>query len=187
MTRAAPCNTSSQELLEYWLDEQPDETREQHLEEHLFACASCTERLQAIVGLGAAIRRVFAAGALNVVLPESFINRVKDAGFRVREYKLEPGGAVDCTITPEDDFVVSYLRAPLRGINRLDVLIEDQTIGRLRANDVAFDPNADGLVTVTSSVFLRTLRHSQQRVRLVAVDGTNERVIADYTFNHYPS
>jgi len=82
---------------------------------------------------------------------------------------------------------VSYLRAPLRGISRLDVLIEDQTLGKLRANDVAFDPNADGLVTVTSSVFLRTLRHSQQRVRLVAVEGTQERVVADYTFNHYPS
>jgi hypothetical protein len=67
------------------------------------------------------------------------------------------------------------------------VLIDDDTAGKLRANDVAFDPNAESLVTVTSSVFLRTLRHSQQRVKLVAVDGTNERVIADYTFNHHPS
>jgi hypothetical protein len=34
---------------------------------------------------------------------------------------------------------------------------------------------------------LKTLGHSQQRVRLVAVDGVEERVIADYTFNHSPS
>jgi hypothetical protein len=185
MTRAA-CNTPSQELLEYWLGEL-DESSESRVDEHLFGCAACTDRLQAIVGLGAAIRRVFASGALNIVLPESFINNVKDAGFHVREYRLEPGGAVDCTITPEDDFVVAHLRAPLRGIRRLDVLIDNQTVGKSRANDVAFDPNADGLVTITSSVFLRTLRHSRQRVQLVAVDGAHERVVADYTFNHYPS
>lgn len=185
MTRAA-CNTPPQELLEWWLGEL-DEAGAARLDEHLFGCAVCSDRLQAIVELGAAIRGVFASGALNVVLPESFIDKVKDAGFHVREYRLEPGGAVDCTITPGDDFVVSYLRASLRGISRLDVLIEDQTIGKLRANDVVFDPNADGLVTVTSSAFLRTLRHSQQRVRLVAVEGTQERVVADYTFNHYPS
>jgi len=185
MTQAA-CDTPSQELLAYWFGEL-DESTESRMDEHLFGCAACTERLQVIVGLGAAIRRVFTSGALNIVLPEAFIDRVKDAGFHVREYRLEPGGAVDCTITPEDDFVVAHLRATLRGIERLDVLIDDQTIGKLRANDVAFDPNADGLVTVTSSVFLRSLRHSQQRVQLVAVDGVHERVIADYTFNHYPS
>ena len=185
MTHAA-CNTSSPELLEYWLGEL-DEASESRLDEHLFGCSACSDRLQAIVALGAAIRRVFASGALNIVLPEAFITRVKDAGFQVREYRLEPGGAVDCTVMPDDDFVVAYLRAPLRGIDRLDLLIDDQTIGKVRANDVAFDPNAGGLVTVTSTQFLRTLRHSQQRVRLVAVEGTQERVIADYTFNHYPS
>ena len=53
--------------------------------------------------------------------------------------------------------------------------------------DVAFDPSAGALVTVTSTAYLKTLKHSRQRVRLVAVDGVNERVVADYTFNHYPS
>ena len=40
---------------------------------------------------------------------------------------------------------------------------------------------------ITSTAYLKTLKHSQQRVRLVAVDGVQERVVADYTFNHYPS
>ena len=106
---------------------------------------------------------------------------------RVREYSLDPGGSVACTVTPDDDLVVAYLHAPLRDVRRLDVLIDNTTSGKHRVNDVAFDPAANGLVAVTSTSYLRTLGHSQHRVRLVAVDGVDERVIGDYTFNHSPS
>lgn len=185
MTRAS-CNTSSEELLAYWLGEL-DEADESRLDEHLFACAACSERLRVIVDLGVATHRAFTRGTLNLVLPEPFIERVKEAGLRVREYTLEPGGSVDCTVTREDDLVVAHLHAPLRDVRRLDVLIDDSTAGKSRAKDVAFDPEAESLAAVTSTVFLRTLRRSQQRVRLVAVDGVTERVLADYTFNHSPS
>lgn len=176
----------TQELTEYWLGEL-DTAHERRVDEHLLACAACSERLSALVEMGGAIRRAFVDGWLNIVLPEPFIRRIKEAGFRVREYDLAAGGSVDCTVTQEDDFVVSYLRAPLRDVQRLDVLIDDQTSGKFRARDVAFDPDADSLVTVTSTAYLRTLKHSRQRVQLVAVEGVQERVIADYTFNHYPS
>lgn len=186
MTRASCTALQAQELAAYWLGEL-DEEHERRLDGHLFACAACSARLSALVELGAAIRRAFLDGWLNIVLPEPFIRRIKDAGFRVREYDLASGGSVDCTVTPDDDFVVAYLRAPLRDVARLDVLIDDQTSGKHRANDVAFDPGAEALVAVTSTAYLRTLKHSQQRVRLVAVDGVDERVLGDYTFNHYPS
>jgi putative zinc finger protein len=175
-----------QELTEYWLGEL-DEAHEQRVDEHLFACAACSERLAALVGLGAAIRRAFLEGWLNLALPEPFLRRIKSAGFQVREYRLAAGGSVSCTVTPDDDFVVAHLRAPLHGVKRLDVLIDDPTSGKHRANDVAFDAQAGALVTMTSTAYLKTLKHSQQRVRLVAVDGVEERVVGDYTFNHYPS
>jgi len=186
MKRAACTELQTQELTEYWLGEL-DEAREQRVDEHLFACAACSSRLGALVDLGAAIRRTFVEGWLSIVLPEPFLRRIKDAGFQVREYHLPLGGSVSCTVTPDDDFVVSHLRAPLKGVKRLDVLIDDTTSGKHRANDVAFDPQADGLVTMTSTAYVKSLKHSQQRVRLVAVDGVEERVIADYTFNHHPS
>jgi hypothetical protein len=185
MTRAA-CTTQPQELLEYWLGEL-DAAAEQRLDEHLFACAACTEKLRALVELGAGIRGELLRGTLAFVLPALFIDRLKAAGLRVREYALDPGGSVDCTVTPDDDLVVSILRAPLEGVRRLDVLIDDSTTGSHRAVDVAFDPAAGRLAVVPSTAHLRTLRHAQQRVRLVAVDGADEREIADYTFNHYPS
>jgi hypothetical protein len=179
--------TSTQELLEYWLGEL-DETRELRLDEHLLACSTCSKRLRAIVDVGGAIRRELLRGnKFGFMLPTAFVRRLKEAGLRVREYDLEPGGSVACTITPEDDLVASYLHAPLRGVRRLDVVIHDPTAGTLRVNDVAFDPETDSLTFVPSVSHLRTLGHSQHRVQLVAVEGVDERVIADYTFNHSPS
>lgn len=185
MTHAA-CTTPPQDLLSYWLGEL-DAARELRLEEHLFACADCTARLRAIVDLGAAIRRETLRGDFGYVVPEPLMRRMKQAGLRVREYTLEPGGSVDCTVTRDDDLVASYLHAPLRDVRRLDVLIDNSAAGKQRLNDVAFDPAAGRLALVPSVSFLRTLGHAQQRVWLVAVDGADERVIADYTFNHSPS
>ena len=186
MTRAS-CTTPPQELLAYWLGEL-DEVHELRLDEHLLACSACSERLRTIVDLGAALRGELLRGNnFGFMLPAAFIRRIKAAGLSVREYNLEPGGSVSCTITPEDDLVASYLHAPLRDVHRLDVVMQDPSAGTLRVSDVAFDPEADSLTFVPSVSYLRTLGHSQHRVRLVAVEGVDERVIADYTFNHSPS
>lgn len=187
MTRPS-CTTpvSTQDLLAYWLGE-IDGTQEDQLDEHLFACAACSERLRTVVEIGAAIRNELLHGDFGFVLPVAFIRRLKDAGLRVREYDLEPGASVSCTVTTEDDLVVAHMRAPLRDVRRLDLMIQDSVAGSLRVNDVAFDPEADGVTMVPSVAFLRTLTHERQHVRLVAVEGVEERVIADYTFNHYPS
>jgi len=182
----APCTTSLQQLLEYWLGEL-DEAHELRLDEHLLACAACSERVRTIVDLGAEIRREFLGGHCGFVLPAPFIRRIKEAGLRVREYSLEPGGSVNCTVTPDDDLVVAHLHAPLRDVRRLDVVIHDSTAGTQRATDVAFDPGTDSLTMVPSVSYLRTLGHARQRVRLVTVEGGDERLIADYTFNHSPS
>ena len=173
-------------MLEYWLGElaAADELR---LDEHLLACAACSERLSTIVDFGAAIRSELLRGSFSSVLPAPFIRGIKEAGLRVREYDLEPGGSVNCTIAPDDDLVVSHLHASLRGVRRLDLVLDDPTAGTLRLSDVAFDPAVDGVTLVPSVPYLRTLGHAQLRARLLAVEGVDERVIADYTFNHSPS
>lgn len=185
MTRA-PCTTSPQDLLAYWLGEL-DVAQESYLDEHLFRCPACSDRLQALVDLGGAIRAEFQRSRSGYLLPSSFVRRISATGISVREYNLEPGDSVNCTITPADDLVVSYLHAALHDVRRLDVVMHDAAAGTVRLNDVAFDPAADSLTLVPSAEYLRTLRHAQLRVQLVAVDGADERVIASYTFNHYPS
>jgi hypothetical protein len=174
-------------LLAYWLGEvEPD--AETLLDEHMFACADCSARLAALVELGAAVRRELLRGTFGAVLPAPFVRRLKEAGVRVREYTLEPGESVDCTITPHDDLLVAHLRAPLRGVQRVDLVYEDPAAGmRHRASDIAFDHAAEGVAFMSNAAYVRTLGPARQHVRLLAVDGAEERVIAEYTFNHSPS
>jgi hypothetical protein len=175
-----------QELLAYWLGEL-DAAYESRVDEHLFACAACSAQLAAVVSLGEAIRAEVKRGDFGYVVPTRYIRSLEQAGLRVREYEVAPGGSVSCTITPDDDLVASTLRAPLHGVRRLDVLIEDPNAGAFRLRDVAFDPNAESVTVIPSVTFVRAMPQSQQRMKLVAVDGADERVIADYTFNHTPS
>lgn len=180
------CTTNVDELLAWWLGDL-DDAEEARLDAHLFACAACAARLDALLALGDAIRRETLRGSFGFVVPAAFVGRMRGAGLTLREYTLAPGGSVNCTIGPGDDFVVSHLHAPLAGVHRLDVLIDDATIGQLRLADVPFDPAAGELTVVPSAAFLRSLGTTQQRLRLVAVAGAQERVLGDYTFNHAPS
>jgi len=187
MTRVACAANGAQELLAYWLGEL-DAAAESRLEEHLIGCAQCSARLGSIVDLGAAIRQEIVSGSLGSVLTPRFVERLKAAGLRVREYDLEAGGSVDCTIAPGDDLVVAHLHVPLGGVRRVDALFEDSAAGlRYRASELAFDPSADRLTYMPSADYLRTLDRARQHVTLFAVDGVEERVLGSYTFNHYRS
>jgi hypothetical protein len=185
MTRTN-CTMSRDELLAWWLGEL-DAAAEERLDAHVFACAECAARLSALLALGDAIRRETLSGSFGFVVPAAFVGRMRAAGLRLREYTLEPGGSVNCTIAPGDDFAISHLHVPLAGVPRLDVILDDPTLGRFRLDDVPFDPGVNALTFVPSAALLRSLGTTQQRVRLVAVSGEQERVLGEYTFNHTPS
>ena len=176
-----------QELLAYWLGEL-GEARELDVEKHLFMCRDCGARLKELIQLRTAVRAQLLNGAVRSVLSPQLIERLRDAGFRVREYRLQPGASVHCTVTSQDDFVVAHLQAPLKEVQRLDLKFEDAhgAHGR-RAQDIAFDPRAGQVVYMSSVQELRAQGVVTQRVQLIAVDGSDERVIASYTFNHSPS
>jgi anti-sigma factor RsiW len=179
------CPASGDELLSWWLGELEGAEAER-IEEHLFACGRCAARLQRLIGIGEALRDTIRRGDVGFVASAPLVRRMKEAGLTVREYTLEAGGSVSCTIAPGDDFVVAHLHAPLGDVRRLDLIFEDRFVGTQRMTDVAFDRQAGELTMVPSAAMLRSLGHEQQRVRLVAVEAEGERVLGDYTFNHHP-
>lgn len=173
-------------LIAYWLGELNDSPASE-LEEHLFGCAECTERLRALVLLGNGIRQATRAGRVHAVISAAFVERLQELGLGVREYRVRPGGSVMCTVAPEDDLLVAYLHAPLRDVQRLDVVLHDLPQGtRARLHDVAFDANADAVVVLPNTAQLRQLSFATQHVKLLAVENAAERVIGEYTFNHSP-
>lgn len=177
--RAIPASA----LLGYWLGENVAE--EAATEEHLMGCAHCSARLESLVRLGQGIRRATRSGNFHGTFTAGFVDALRSAGLRVREYRLPAGGSVACTVTPEDDLVVSYLKVPLDDVRRLDLVFEDLPSGRAtRMNDVAFDPAADEVVLAPDIATLRGYDTGTRRARLIAVQDGVERELGTYTFNH---
>lgn len=173
-------------LVDYWLGEL-EAAREEALEEHLFGCALCTARLEALAALGAGVRKAFREGFVRAVLSPGFIEKIRSQGLRVREYRVPAGGSVECTIAAADDFAVGRLEAPLAGVKRLDLFLEGTSGHTLALHDVPFDAEAGEVAVLPSAAVLKKMPKHVMRVRLVAVDEAGERTLGVYTFNHTPS
>ncbi|MGE5527007.1 MAG: hypothetical protein ACM3SS_25065 [Rhodospirillaceae bacterium] len=168
-------------LVDYWFDEHGESPHE----EHLLACADCSERLAWIAGLGEEIQDIVKRGEAMMVLTGGLLKQLAAAGLRIREYRLRPGASVNCTIAPSDDLVVAHLEAPLAGVDRLDVV---SSVGGVlhRLDDIPFDPSSGEVLLAPRTGDLRGLGHATEVARLVAVGAEGEQVIAEYTFNHSP-
>ncbi len=181
-----PAPTPATTLLAYWFGEL-DTAAENDVEEHLFGCSECSARLRELAQLGDGIRRATHEGRVFSIVTARFVSRLQEAGLRIREYRMHPGGSVLCTVAPEDDLVVGHLHADLSGVERLDVVVHDLTAGLdFRLENVAFDPASDEVVMAPSVIELRRLTRATQRVELLAVQSTAEKLLGEYTFNHYP-
>ena len=181
---------SLETLIAYWLGELPA-AEEAPLEEHLFACASCSARQEELAALAAGIRATVREGRVAAVISKPFLEALKRQGLRIREYRVPPGGRVDCTLRADEDAVVSRMQAPLAGVKRVDALRRMEVGGEVvyegRLEDVPFDPAAGEVLHLPPAAWVRGLPANTLRVRLVAVDEAGEREIGDYTFAHTPS
>jgi hypothetical protein len=185
MSCANPIDFDS--LVAYWLGEVP-EARETTLEEHFFGCAHCAARLEGLAALAAGVRAAVKDGSVGMVVSARFIEAMKQAGLSLREYRVEPGGSVNCTIRADDDAVVSRLRAPLAGVKRLDfVRVRGGGEPEERLADVPFDPETGEVLVIPSAAWLKTMPAFTMRMRLIEVGEAGERQVGDYTFNHSPS
>lgn len=171
-------------LAAYWLGEL-DDGEQDRVERHLFDCAACNAALEELAGLAAGIRAAARRGRSHAFVGSGFPRRLESAGLRVREYRVACNGSVNCTVAPDDDVVVARLAATLSGVERLDLLVLSADSQR-RLADIPFDSAAGEVVMTPDIAELRALPATTQRMRLVAVEHGNDRVIGEYTFNHAP-
>ena len=170
-------------LIAYWLGEL-DEAADARIDEHVLGCEACSRRLAQIVALADGIRAAFAKGAVRAFVTPAFVRRAIEAGMRVREYRVPHNGSVNCSIAPDDELLVAHLEAPLADVTRIDALsyVDDAPAQVFR--DIPFDAASGEIVLAPKLAEVRTMPSHRQRVRLMAVDASGERVIGDYTFNH---
>ncbi|HEX6794090.1 MAG TPA: hypothetical protein VF304_09585 [Casimicrobiaceae bacterium] len=170
-------------LVEYWLGEL-DEPTETRIDEHVLGCAICSHGLSEIVALADGIRSSFRHGAMRVFVTDAFVRTAAARGMRVREYRVPRNGSVNCSISAEDEMLVSRLEAPLAGVHRVDAISYRDDGATEVFHDVPFDAASGEVVVAPKLAAIRAMPSHRQRVRLVAVDEAGERVIGDYTFNH---
>ncbi len=169
-------------LVRYWLGEL-DGADEWVLDEHLLGCDRCGGELDVVAALAGGIREAFARGALHAFVTEDFVRRLDEQGTRMRVYRVAHNGSVNCTLLPDDRFVVAHLEVPLGNVSRVDAIFE--VPGESQAyRDVPFDAARGTVVLVPRTATLREMPSHRACVRLVAVDGTGERLLGTYTFHH---
>jgi hypothetical protein len=177
-------------LVAYWLGELPA-GEEERIEGHFFTCAHCAGRLEWLAALSDGVRAAVRAGALGLMVSAPFVEAMKRSGMRLREYRLDPGGRVDCTIRADEDAVVSRIRAPLSGVRRLDALQWVEVGGveepEVRLEDVPFDPRSGEFIFIPQPAALKKASAYRLRLRLMSVGETGEVPVGEYTFEHSPS
>jgi anti-sigma factor RsiW len=177
-------------LTAYWLDELPAAEAEA-VEEHVFACASCAARLDDLAAVAAGVRAAVRGGAVSLVASGRFAAALAEAGLRVREYRLEPGDTVHCTLRSDENAVVAHVRAPLAGVQRVDALLRVELgavqYPELRIEDVPFDAAADEVLFMPLAKALRNMPAHRLHVRLLSVAAAGDTTLGDYTFAHSPA
>jgi len=172
-------------LADYWLAVLPG-PEEEAVEEHLLGCDRCGERLREIIALAEGIRSVAREGSLRMVVSNVFLKRAAEAGLRVREYAPPPGGAVQCTVTAEDDILIGRLAANLSGAKQVDLCICDERgVEQFRLSDIPLHPGASSIVYQESITLMKAAPTLKMIVRLVTFDEAGgECLLGEYTFNH---
>ncbi len=172
-------------LADYWLAALP-QLEENAVEEHLFSCDECGDRLREVIEFAEALRRLACEGSLRMIASSAFLQRATEAGLQVREYEQVPGGSVQCTITEKDDLLIAHFAADLSEASRVDLCFftpDGTPLGRLE--DVPFRSDSSEIVYQESSAFAKGAPDNVMIAKMVSIDPSGgERLLGEYTFNH---
>ena len=122
---------SDDDLLDYWTEAIAGADAER-IEEHLFSCAGCAARLDAMTSLGSGLAALARRGRISGIVSRSLLNRMQRDGVQVRQYMLSPGETVPCAAFPGDDLLVVSLRADFGGSETVSLSLtgpEDAAFG----------------------------------------------------------
>jgi hypothetical protein len=172
-------------LIDYWLGD-TDAALTQSIDEHLMQCDACGVAFDQVVALSHGVREAFKRGAVATMLSGPFVDRLRAAGLRLREYRVPHNGSVVCSVAPDDDLLIAHIAAPLQGVSRVDAVFtlsfapgHDE-----RLRDIPFDAAAGQVLFAPQLDAVRRQPTHELRVRLLAIDAGGERELGHYTFNH---
>jgi hypothetical protein len=172
-------------LADHWLAalQGPDE---EAVEQHLFECDKCGERLREWIAVAEGVRELARSGSLRMIVSETFLKSAAADDLRIRQYAAAAGGTVECTVTAEDDILIGRLAANLSDVRRIDLCIfNDAGIEQGRLRDIPFNPAASSVICHESISFAKAAPTHRLIYRLFSVDEAgSDHPLGEYTFNH---
>ena len=172
MTRCvAPLDLDT--LSGYWAGE-ISEQDSAGVEDHVFVCADCAERL----------RTLARQGRITGIIPYDLLNRLSRDGVRVRFYWLAPGESVPCAAWPEDEIFVVGLRVDLTAVKSVTLVVTGPNgieIGR--AMDVPVAPGSHEVLHATAGTIVQQI--PSMRIQFTLTDaGPGHRLLGEYILQH---
>jgi hypothetical protein len=183
MTAACLTPIADETLVDYWSGRlllQPSEA----IEEHVFSCAACAARLEAVVSMAAGITSLARRGRVSGIISRATLNKLQRDGVRVRIYSLSPGDVVPCAVFPDDDLVVTSMRGDFVGVDAVTISVSGAApLSGLILDDVPVAAAEGELLWATPGSLIHQMPTS--RITLTVTAGrANGRRIGEYVLDH---
>ncbi len=184
-----PCSVPWEQLVDYLLGELPP-AEEEHVEEHLFTCSTCAERLEAVTRIERSVAEVARHAEVGASVSRGFLARALADGLTLREYRIPAGDMVRCTAGPED-LVVVRLAADLAGTTdlQLDVLFRDLESGEAApavTRPVVADRELGEIILVFPGSVVRTYPRSRWLLTVHGDSSEGHREVGTFVMDHTP-
>jgi anti-sigma factor RsiW len=182
MTTACASPIADERLIDYWAGDLPADEGSS-LEEHVFSCADCTARLEAVASVAGGVAALARQGRISGVISRALLNRLQRDGVRVRQFTLDPGETVPCAAFPGDDVVVASLNANLTGVRAVSLRVTgpgDAPFGAV--DDIPVAAAATGVLWATPGAWVRSMPSQQLRLTLRSADGAG--LLGEYVLEH---
>ncbi|MEQ1908535.1 MAG: hypothetical protein ABMA15_06915 [Vicinamibacterales bacterium] len=178
---------SDETLLDYWAHDPSEGDETDRVEEHLFACGDCSGRLNDLAALGPGLATLVRQGRVSGMVSRALLNRMQRDGIRVRMYSLVPGETVPCAVFPDDDIIVTALRADFSAVETVTLSVTgpgDSTLGQFDNVPVP-GPDAE-VFWATPAAFVRQMPSMRLQLTL-ASSGSTRTELGRYVLDHSAS
>jgi len=185
----AACPVGLDDLLDHLVGELADE-RAEAVEDHLFTCDACAERLAAIERLEISVADLARHAGVAANVTAAFLERAARDGLTFKEYRIAEGGTVLCTAGSEDLWVVR-LAADFRHLRDLGLEaelydIERQEATPLPSREVVVDRDLGELLLVFPGEVVRGYPRSRWTLRLHGEGDDGPVEIGPFVMDHTP-
>jgi len=169
-------------MVDYWSGGLPAQ-RSEAIEDHVFSCAECARRLEALASIGSGISSLARKGRFAGIIARGTLNQLQRDGVRVRLYSLSPGDVVPCAVFPDDDVVVTAMRGDFAGIEAVTIQVNGLApLPDVVIDDVPVSPAEGEVLWAAPGSLIRRLPSSRVTLRVTARDAG--RLIGEYVLDH---